>query len=99
VKLKIAPAAARDLDEAADWYRRTALDPRVAVRFLLSIHAAFESLVASPHTFPEVRPGVRRCRVLAFPAYSVFFRVAGEEVIVVAVFHGKRQPEVLKKRR
>jgi plasmid stabilization system protein ParE len=33
------------------------------------------------------------------PRLLRLLRVAGEEVIVVAVFHGKRQPEVLKKRR
>jgi hypothetical protein len=35
------PAAAeRDIDEAADWYREHALDPLVAVRFLLEIRAS-----------------------------------------------------------
>jgi hypothetical protein len=39
VKYEIRAAAARDLDEAADWYREHSVDPRVAVRFLLEVGA------------------------------------------------------------
>jgi ParE toxin of type II toxin-antitoxin system, parDE len=59
----IRAGAERDIDEAADWYLKHALDPLVAVRFLLEIRAVFEMIAESPLAFPEVHRDVRRCRV------------------------------------
>lgn len=49
--------------------------------------------------FPEVHGDIRRCRLLAFPAYSINYRLLGEEVVILAVFHGRRKPSVWKARR
>jgi plasmid stabilization system protein ParE len=59
----------------------------------------FETITESPLTYPEVHRDVRRRRVLSFPAYSVFYRVLPEVVVITAVFHGRRQPLVWKQRR
>ena len=59
----------------------------------------FETIAESPRAFPEVHRDVRRCRVLAFPAYSVFYRIVGDMVVITAVFHGRRRPSVWKRRR
>jgi plasmid stabilization system protein ParE len=99
LKYKIRAAAERDIDQAASWYSENAVDPRVAARFLLEIRSVIETIADSPYVFPEVHGDIRRCRVLAFPAYSVFYRVAREVVIVTAVFHGRRLPSVWKQRR
>ncbi|MGA3125039.1 MAG: type II toxin-antitoxin system RelE/ParE family toxin [Polyangiaceae bacterium] len=96
---KIRAAAERDLEEAARWYSENAADPRVAVRFLLEVRAVFEALAESPGAFPEVHRDIRRCRVLAFPAYSVFYRVLHGAVVITAVFHGRRRPLDWKQRR
>jgi plasmid stabilization system protein ParE len=71
----------------------------VAVRFLLEIRAVFEMIAESSLAFPEVHGDVRRCRVLAFPAYSVFYRALPDGVVITAVFHGRRRPLVWKRRR
>jgi plasmid stabilization system protein ParE len=94
VKVKIRAAAERDMDEAASWYAKAAVDPRTALRFLLELRAVFETIAESPRAFPEVHRDVRRCRVLAFPAYSVFYRIVGDLVVITAVFHGRRRPAV-----
>jgi plasmid stabilization system protein ParE len=98
LKYEIRAAAARDLDEAASFYREHALDPRVPIRFLLEVRAVFETIAETPYAFPEVHGDVRRCRVLAFPAYSVFYRVRHDVVIITAVFHGRRRPLTSKSR-
>lgn len=98
MKYKVRAAAARDLDEAAEWYRTNALDSRVALRFLLEVRAAFETIADAPLAFPEVHGDIRRCPVHAFPAYSIFYRVVGEVVVVTAVFHGRRRPSEWKRR-
>lgn len=99
MKYKVRAAAEQDLDDAASWYREHAIDPRIAVRFLLEIRAVFEMIAEAPHAFPEVHLNIRRCRVLAFPAYSVFYRVLPDVVVITAVFHGRRRPLVWKRRR
>jgi plasmid stabilization system protein ParE len=99
VKYKIRAAAERDMDEAAAWYRENANDPRVPVRFLLAVRAVFETIVEAALTFPVVHEDIRRARVLAFPAYSVFYRVLRGSVVITAVFHGRRRPLVWKRRR
>jgi len=99
LKYEIRAAAERDIDEAASWYSENAVDPRVAVRFLLEIRAAFETIADAPYVFPEVHRDTRRCRVLAFPAYSVLYRVLEDIVVITAVFHGRRHPLVWKQRR
>jgi plasmid stabilization system protein ParE len=48
LKYEIRAAAERDIDEAASWYSENAVDPRVAVRFLLEIRAAFETIADAP---------------------------------------------------
>jgi plasmid stabilization system protein ParE len=99
LKYKIRAAAARDIDAAADWYREHSVDPRVAVRFLLEVRSVFEMIVESPLSFPVVQRDIRRCRVLAFPAYSVFYRALPDVVVITAVFHGHRRPGVWQRRR
>jgi plasmid stabilization system protein ParE len=99
VNYKVRAAAERDLDAAATWLQANAIDPRVAIRFLLEIRAAFETIAESPHAFPAVHGDIRRCRVLTFPAYSIFYRVLRDVVVITAVFHGRRHPLVWKQRR
>ena len=99
MKYKVRAAAARDLDAAADWYRGHSVDPRFSVRFLLEIRAVFEAIAEAPEAFPVVHRDIRRCRVLAFPAYSVFYRVLADAVVITAVFHGRRRPLAWKTRR
>jgi plasmid stabilization system protein ParE len=99
VKYKIRAAAERDLDEAASWYRENATDPRTPLRFLLEVRATFELVAESPGVFGEIHGDVRRCPVRAFPAYSIFYRILADVVVVTAVFHGRRRPSVWKRRR
>jgi plasmid stabilization system protein ParE len=63
VNYRLRTAAARDLDEAAEWFRANALDHRVALRFLLEVRAAFKAIAEAPLAFPEVHGNIRRCPV------------------------------------
>jgi plasmid stabilization system protein ParE len=99
LKYKIRAGAERDIEEAASWYRENSVDPRVPVRFLLEVRAVFETIAESPRAFPEVHGDIRRCRVHAFPAYSVFYRVVSDVAVITAVFHGRRSPSVWKPRK
>ena len=71
----------------------------MAVRFLFELRAVFQMIAETPRAFPEVHRDIRRCPVNAFPAYSVFYRVLPDVVVITAIFHGRRRPLLWKRRR
>lgn len=47
--------------------------------------------------FPKVHGDVRKARVKTYP-YAVFFRETADEIVVIAIFHSSRDPDLLRKR-
>lgn len=88
-RLKWTETAISDLDHIASFISRDS--PRYAANVIRKIHQVCEQLTTLPVTtgaVPEVNdPDVRQ--VHAF-SYRVILRVRGDEIIVVAVFHGAR---------
>ena len=84
-------AARAEFDEGAAWYeaRRAGL----GVEFVAEIERAFAIASAEPERFPVMHRNVRCVRVRRFP-YSVFFRVETGRIVVLAVFHARRNPLV-----
>ena len=85
------PAAAADVEEAWRWYeaRRVGLGDE----FLDIVRASLESIRAHPESAPVVHHDIRRHLLRRFP-YGLFYRLIGEQVVVVACFHAKRSPRV-----
>jgi plasmid stabilization system protein ParE len=85
----IRPEAEADLAEARRWYeeRRQGL----GADFLLCVEDALEKIRRNPAIYPVVYKDVRRAVVRRFP-YGVFYRVVGQRIIVLGVFHGRRHP-------
>jgi plasmid stabilization system protein ParE len=83
------PEANEDLLEAREWYDniRTGLGQR----FALAIEATLEAIAEHPMRFPVVYRGRRRAGVRRFP-YGIFFEVQDHRIVVIACFHGKRNP-------
>jgi hypothetical protein len=46
------------------------------------VRATFELIAESPGAFAEIHRDVRRCPVRAFPAYSVFYRITADVVVI-----------------
>jgi len=89
-QLEIRPAARQDFDEASDWYRDQ--DPLIRDKFVAAVRNTFTAITQRPLSFPVVFAStVRRATVGKFP-FTVFFRLNAELIIVVAVFHDKRNP-------
>lgn len=86
----IRPEAEHDLKEAYAWYE--AQIPGLGADFLLHVDAQLKSLQRSPLQNPVVHQEVRRCLIRRFP-YSIFYIVEDERVVVLAVFHAKRDPK------
>jgi plasmid stabilization system protein ParE len=76
--------------KAHDWYE--ARSPGLGADFLLSIEATLLAAARNPRQSPVVHNGVRRGLMKRFPD-QVFFLGDDQRVVVLAVFHAKRNPE------
>jgi plasmid stabilization system protein ParE len=82
--------AQADLFAAWDWYESQRVG--LGEEFLLCVEEAFDRIKRYPLAHPEVHHRSRRALLRRFP-YVVLYRVIGEIIYVVAVFHGFRDPE------
>lgn len=84
------PEANLEINEAADWYEERGRG--LAVEFLRILDACIESIRRNPEFHPKVHGEARRAVLRRFP-YSVIYVVREEEVVVIACFHGRRDPK------
>jgi plasmid stabilization system protein ParE len=84
--------ARREFDAAVDWYakRRDGLGER----FVTAVRAALQSAADSPGSYPKSVADLRSIRVAGFP-YRVHFRATGNRVVIVAIFHTRRDQSAL----
>lgn len=64
---------------------------RVAADFEAAIERAAEFLADFPLASPLVDDRYRRCQVRRHP-YGLIYRMAGDDVVIVAVAHDRRSP-------
>jgi len=88
-------AARLDFDEATSWYE--AQRHGLGREFVSEIDRAVLRACESPQQFPIVLRDVRQVRVPRFP-YSIFFRVKHDRLVVLAIFHARRDPLVWRER-
>lgn len=83
--------AQQEFDEAFDWYegRRPGLGRQFAER----IQEVLDRIAANPEMHAVVYKNARNAIVRRFP-YSVFYQIEPKEIIVLAIFHGKRNPRI-----
>ena len=84
-------AARLDFDEAAKWYREHRLG--LGRDFIIEIDRAISLAATDPERFPVMHRDVRCVRARRFP-YSIFIRHQGNQLVVLAVFHARRDPAV-----
>lgn len=100
MKTIYAPEALSELHDAIDWYERQR--EGLGADFYDEILAVLEEVRADPLRFaiyegtPLDEP-VRRALVKRFP-YVVSFRIAGDFVRILSIFHGHRRPGYWKSR-
>jgi len=83
------PEANEDLQEARAWYDN--IRPELGGRFALAVEATVEAIADQPLQFPVVYRGRRRAGVRRFP-YGIFFEVQERRTVIIACFHGRRNP-------
>jgi plasmid stabilization system protein ParE len=88
-------AARREFDEATAWYEERL--PGLGAQFVTAIDQALQQVADKPQQFPVVHAGLRCVHAYRFP-YSVFFRIETRRVVVMAVFHARRDPAIWQNR-
>ena len=87
--------ARRELDEAGDWYEQERIG--LGLEFFAEIERLLHRIADNPEQFPVLYHGTRKAVARRFP-YCVYFRERNQLIVVVAVFHSARNPEVWKRR-
>jgi plasmid stabilization system protein ParE len=89
-------AARLEFDEAVAWYESQRLG--LGREFVFAVDHAISAACEAPQQFPPMFRDIRCVRVRRFP-YSVFFRIRYDHIVVLAVFHARRDPSVWRERR
>lgn len=83
--------AREEFDAAADWYDRQR--PGVGQTFVIRVNETLGRIAAGPDLHPVVYQDVRRAMVTKFP-YAILYRPMTDHVLVVAIFHSRRDPKI-----
>lgn len=90
------PAAAADAESAFRWYEKERSG--LGREFLAEVGRTIHAVAESPERYPVVHRQTRRALLSRFP-YAVFYRALADWIVVVAIFHAKRNPLNWKMRR
>lgn len=82
-------AANAEFIEASAWYESKRVG--LALEFMAEIDRCVSQASKYPLQFAVVHEDIRRVVVNRFP-YSVYFRMEQHRIVVLAVFHGSREP-------
>ncbi|HEX6100885.1 MAG TPA: type II toxin-antitoxin system RelE/ParE family toxin [Thermoanaerobaculia bacterium] len=91
----IRPEAKQDLREAKAWYRD--ISRELGRDFVQRIDEAIALACDRPLAFQIVHRSFRRILLHRFP-YALFYHAGEERIVVVAVLHQARDPEILEMR-
>jgi toxin ParE1/3/4 len=92
----VRPLARLDVLEAIEWYSERSRE--IGAEFVRVLDAAFESIRQNPAQFPEVDGPIRKAVLRPFP-YTVLFTADETEIVVLSVFHVRRDPKHWKGRK
>ncbi|PYR04319.1 MAG: hypothetical protein DMF99_32175 [Acidobacteria bacterium] len=87
-RVSFRPEAAAETLETRQWYE--ARQPGLGAAFRAALDNTIEHVVENPLLFQRARGDTRRALLNRFP-YAVYFRMIGEDIVVLAV-HGRQHP-------
>lgn len=94
-ELIIHSCAESEISDAALWYEKQRRG--LGSEFLQCIDAALESIQRAPNLYTNIYKNVRRALIKRFP-YSIFYILENGKIVIIAVFHEKRNPNIWKAR-
>ena len=88
-------AAQIEFEDSAAWYNEQRAG--LGEEFLHEIDEAISRATEAPLRYPVVFDDIRRTVARRFP-FAIYFRVRGNTLVVLAVFHGRRDPAIWRRR-
>jgi plasmid stabilization system protein ParE len=89
------PEAEQEFKEAVTWYARQ--KKGLGKKFAQAVKRSLKGVQATPKMHACVVDDVRKATMKVFP-YVILYRVTTDNIIIVAVFHAKRDPRVWQER-
>lgn len=96
MRITIHAAAQAELMAAIDWYELK--EPGLGQEFAVEVVDALDRICEYPRAWPVVDGEVRRCLTNRFP-FGILYAVKDDDLIVLAVMHGHREPGYWRDRR
>ena len=87
--------AKREMDESIAWYENQRA--HLGLEFAIEVDKTLEHVALNPNQFPLIRGEIRRALLRRFP-YGLYYLIEENRVVIVAVFHFKRDPTLLEDR-
>lgn len=87
--------ARQEMDESIAWYENERAG--LGLEFAAEIDASLNAIGNNPEQFRQVRGEIRRAVLLRFP-FTIHFLIEPDRIVVLAVFHVKRNPQQLEGR-
>jgi toxin ParE1/3/4 len=88
-RLVLRPEARQELEQAVAWYEVQL--PDLGRQFRTEVYRTFDSIVARPNLYAKSRGTARKAVLRRFP-YLIFYLEETDRIVVVAIFHAKRDP-------
>jgi plasmid stabilization system protein ParE len=88
--LAFRPQVRDELDEAYRWYESK--QQGLGDNFLDCIDLMLNQISSMPESYVIVYRDIRRAVIKRFP-YAVYYRIVSSRVIVIAIFHSRRDPK------
>lgn len=88
-RLVFRPEAEWELLDARGWYEEQR--PGLGQTFAAAVERTLAGVAQNPLAYPRVHGETRRALVQRFP-YAVYFRPISDELVVLAIMHGRRHP-------
>jgi plasmid stabilization system protein ParE len=96
MKFFLHPQAREELEQAIQFYKSQ--QAGLEKRFVEAVDDAINRVCRNPLNYRKIDESARKCRLLHFP-YAVIFRLASEQIEIIAIMHLRRQPDYWKNRK
>jgi addiction module RelE/StbE family toxin len=93
--IELSDDAEKDFDKSYEYY--TSESEHIAEAFYNIVNKGFEKIGQNPMANPKVYKDIRKYLVKKFP-FIIYYQVKELIIMVVAIFHTSRNPEIWQKR-
>jgi plasmid stabilization system protein ParE len=91
MRLRLLRAAQSDIRAEKAYYRK--LNPELAERFQTVVQKATQAITFQPLAMQVIELDIRRWPIDGGFPHGILYRIEGEDILVIAVFHPKQSPQ------